>query len=223
MQPKLAGVVAGLVVASLLAASAAGAAAFASPTHQHSAVSDRVDPAKQQVFRNAMGKLWEDHITWTRLFVVSALANLPDTRATAERLLQNQVDIGNAIKPYYGDAAGDRLTALLKDHILIAADLVAAAKAGDSAALTAGQARWETNADDIGALLSGANPDHWTAEHIAAMMREHLALTTSEVVARLNQDWATDIAAYEQIHLHILELADMLSEGIVSQFPERFA
>jgi hypothetical protein len=76
-----------------------------------------------------MRKLWEDHVTWTRLYIVSAVAGLPDAGATAERLLQNQTDIGNAIKPFYGEAAGERLTALLRPHILIAAELVTAAKA----------------------------------------------------------------------------------------------
>src|SRR5688572_11942105 len=74
-------------------------------------------------FRNAMRKLWEDHITWTRLYIVSAAASLPDKDATAQRLLRNQEDIGNAIKPYYGAAAGNQLTALLKDHILGAVEL----------------------------------------------------------------------------------------------------
>ena len=81
-------------------------------------------------FNDAMRKLWEDHVTWTRLYIVSAIAGLPDVQATAERLLQNQTDIGNAIKPFYGNAAGDRLTALLKPHILIAAELVAGASSG---------------------------------------------------------------------------------------------
>jgi hypothetical protein len=58
------------------------------------------------------GKYWGDHLTWTRLFVVSALADSPDLPQTTQRLLQNQVDIGNAIKPFYGDAAGERLTSL---------------------------------------------------------------------------------------------------------------
>src|SRR5678815_2469589 len=77
-------------------------------------------PPSAQGLRNDMRKLWEDHITWTRLYIVSAAANLPNKDATAQRLLQNQTDIGNAIKPFYGDAAGVKLTGLLKDHILIA-------------------------------------------------------------------------------------------------------
>jgi hypothetical protein len=92
-------------------------------------------PTSQAALHDAMRKLWEDHITWTRLFVVSALADLPDKQATTERLLANQVDIGNAIKPYYGDAAGEKLTALLKTHITTAAEVVSAAKAKDNARL----------------------------------------------------------------------------------------
>jgi hypothetical protein len=82
-----------------------------------------------------MRRLWEDHITWTRLFIVSASAALPDKQATTARLLRNQQDIGDAIKPFYGLAAGERLSALLTTHILVAADVLAAAKAGDQAAV----------------------------------------------------------------------------------------
>src|SRR5881396_292768 len=84
-------------------------------------------------FHDAMRKLWEDHVTWTRLFIVSAAAGLPDKDATTQRLLQNQTDIGNAVAELYAADAGNKLTALLRDHILIAANIVAAAKAGDNA------------------------------------------------------------------------------------------
>jgi hypothetical protein len=180
------------------------------------------NPQSRITFRNAMGKYWEDHITWTRLFVISDLSNAPDLPATTQRLLQNQVDIGNAIKPYYGDAAGDQLTALLREHILIAADVVSAAKASDTTALNAHMARWQANADQIGDFLGAANPEQWPAAEMKAMMRQHLDLTTAEVVARLNKDWPADIAAYDRVHLHILVLADDLTNGIVAQFPAAF-
>jgi hypothetical protein len=179
--------------------------------------------AKVVTFRSAMGKLWEDHITWTRMFIISDLEDAPDLQMTTQRLLQNQVDIGDAIKPFYGNAAGDHLSALLRDHILIAADVVAAAKAGDNARLHDQMARWQSNADDIGDYLGSLNPDNWPAASVKAMMHHHLELTTTEAVARLNQDWTGDIAAYDQVHLHILTLADTLTSGIVTQFPEAFA
>jgi hypothetical protein len=169
-----------------------------------------------------MRKLWEDHVTWTRLYIVSAVADLPDADATAQRLLQNQVDIGNAIKPYYGDAAGNQLTALLKDHILQAVSLLQAAKAGDASAVDAAKAEWYANADDIATFLSNANPKHWPLANMKAGMKMHLDHTLAEAIARLQGDTAADIAAYDAVHVHILELADLLSNGIIAQFPNRF-
>lgn len=172
--------------------------------------------------QQAMRKLWEDHITWTRLYIVSALADLPDKGATTQRLLQNQTDIGNAIKPFYGEEAGNKLSVLLKDHILIAADLIAAAKSGETAKKEDAAKRWSANADQMAALLSGANPGNWPLSEMKSMMQEHLNLTTAEVVARLQKDWAADVAAYEKIHEQILHMADMLSKGIIRQFPKKF-
>ena len=171
--------------------------------------------------RADMRKLWEDHITWTRLFIVSALADLPDKDATTKRLLQNQVDIGNAIKPFFGNEAGDKLSALLKDHILIAADIVTAAKANDTPKLESSKTRWVANADEISAFLSGANPKYWPPAEMKAMMREHLDVTTTELMARLNTDWAADVAAYEKVHAQILHMADMLADGIAGKFPDK--
>ena len=175
---------------------------------------------KADDLRADMRKLWEDHVTWTRLFIVSALADLPDKGATTERLLKNQVDIGNAIKPFYGDAAGEKLTALLKDHILIAADIVTAAKGGQTAQVESHKTRWIANADEIAGFLSGANPN-WPAADMKTMMREHLDLTTAELMARLKKDWPAEIAAYEKVHLQILHMADMLAQGIARQHPAK--
>ena len=179
-------------------------------------------PVGRAAFHDAMRKLWEDHVTWTRLYIVSAAAGLPDAQATAGRLLQNQADIGNAIKPFYGDAAGERLTALLRQHILTAADLVTAAKAGNAADVQAASTRWYANADEIADFLSGANPGNWPRETMRAAMRHHLDLTLQEAQARLGGSWAADIAAYDAIHEHILGMADLLASGIISQFPQRF-
>jgi hypothetical protein len=173
-------------------------------------------------FRNQMRKLWEDHIVWTRQFIVSFVADLPDTNTAAGRLLANQDHIGDAIKPYYGDEAGEALSALLRDHILIAADILDAAKRGDSAGVEEANARWHDNADEIADFLSAANPTNWPQAEMREMMDEHLEWTLNEAVARLNADWDADVAAYDRIHRDILHMADMLSIGIIKQFPGRF-
>jgi hypothetical protein len=175
-----------------------------------------------QAFHDAMRKLWEDHITWTRLAIVSLSGDLPDTGQTVQRLLQNQDDIGDAIKPFYGDAAGEQLSALLRDHILIAAEIIQAAKAKDTSAQQDAITLWYANADDIAEFLHSANSENWPLEEMKAMMRDHLDLTLQEAVAYLGGEHAASIAAYDQIHLQALHMADMLSEGIIQQFPKKF-
>jgi hypothetical protein len=184
--------------------------------------SSSAQTAKAVALRTDMRKLWEDHITWTRLAIISLESGSPDTNATVARLLQNQVDIGNAIKPYYGKAAGNELTKQLRAHILIAADVIAAAKAGDSGKLADAQASWVKNADQIAAVLHSVNPRYWKLGAMKAEMHKHLDLTTREAVARLQGNWTADVAAYDKVHQHILHMSDMLSQGITKQFPARF-
>ena len=202
-----------LILVSILILSPSGSAS--------SSIGER-DSAKATALHDAIRKLWEDHITWTRVFIISAVGDLPDKATATDRLLQNQVDIGNAIKPYYGDAAGDKLTTLLKEHITTAAEIVAAAKAGDKAKQDDATKRWFANADQIADFLSGANPKNWPQAEMSSMMHDHLNLTTKEVVARLHGDWAGDIKAYDDVHQQILHMADGLSTGIINQFPKKF-
>jgi hypothetical protein len=187
-----------------------------------SSVNRATEPVPASTFSDAMRQLWEDHITWTRLYIVSAIAGLPDTDATTQRLLQNQTDIGNAIKPYYGDAAGNKLTALLKDHILGAAALLTAAKSGDNAAVQKASDQWYANANDIAAFLNSANPTNWPLDTMQAAMKAHLDQTLAEAVNHLKGNYVADVADYDMVHEHILMMADTLSTGIINQFPDRF-
>jgi hypothetical protein len=204
----------GLTTGLLLVAAACQPVARTGPP----ATSDRIDSV---AFHADMRKLWEDHVTWTRLYIVSAIAGLPDAGPTADRLLQNQADIVSAIAPFYGQAAGAQLTALLREHILTAADLVAAAKAGDANKVAVDKASWYSNANQIADFLAAANPA-WPDAELRDLMRMHLDQTLDEATARLQQNWPADIAAYDAIHLHILHMADVLADGIVAQFPSRF-
>lgn len=190
-------------------------------SHAQSHRSNRDRPSRA-AFDQTMRKLWEDHITWTRLFIVSATADLPDLQATTDRLLRNQSDIGDAITPYYGHAAGSRLTELLRGHILTASDILTAAKAGDTAKLAQAKTAWYANADQIAAFLSTANPKQWKLSEIKASMREHLDLTLAEAVAHLEGRYTDDVAAYDKVHDEILAMSDVLASGIEQEFPKRF-
>jgi hypothetical protein len=178
--------------------------------------------ASQDAFHDQMRKLWEDHVTWTRLAIVTFVDGSPSFDATAARLLQNQTDIGDAIKPFYGTAAGTQLTALLHDHITIAVELLQAAKTGNTAAFDGAKTKWYANANDIADFLASANPRSWPRNVMRADMKTHLDQTLAEASHELHGDYPASVRDYEAIHLHILDMADMLSSGIVKQFPHRF-
>ncbi|PWW08580.1 hypothetical protein DFQ01_101303 [Paenibacillus cellulosilyticus] len=172
-------------------------------------------------FSNEMRRLWIEHIGWTGTYIVSAIAGLEDQQAVLARLLQNQKDIGNAIKPYYGEAAGNQLATLLQEHIMLAGKVIDAAKAGNTADLNKYNAQWHRNADDIARFLATANPN-WNAKELQDMLYTHLKLINDQVAARLKKDWQADILAIDQNEAHMIKFADLLSEGIIKQFPKQF-
>ena len=212
--PLLASVV---MVSSLFAASSAPAAP-AQAKHSKD-VAKHADAAS--ALKQDMRRLWTDHVVWTRDYIVAAVGDQPDATAAANRLMRNQEDIGNAVAKFYGAAAGQQLTTLLKQHISIAVDLIKAAKAGDKAGQQAADDKWQKNAIDIADFLAKANPN-WPKATLVEMMKKHLSTTTDEVVARLTKNWDNDVTAFDAVYDHILHMSDALAEGIVKQFPEKF-
>jgi hypothetical protein len=171
----------------------------------------------------ALRRLWADHVIWTRQYLIAALGGTPDAKPAADRLLKNQEDIGGAIVPFYGQAAGTALTAKLKEHITIAVALIDAAKSADKAKFADEDAKWTKNAEQIADVLSGANPSNWSKKDVVDLLAVHLRLTKEEVTARLEKNWTKDVETFDQIFTEILTLADVLADGIVKQHPERFA
>ena len=196
----------------------ADAVTFAAQGH-HGMLTPRT--AAQQAFHDSMRKLWEDHVTWTRLAIVEFADGSAGFPETATRLLRNQDDIGDAIKPFYGQAAGEQLSALLHDHITIAVEVLKAARSGDTPAFADANARWYANANDIADFLAAANPRFWPKAAMRADMRTHLDQTLPEASDELSGNYAGSVADYDAVHAHILDMADMLSAGIIGQFPGR--
>ena len=166
-------------------------------------------------------KLWQDHVLWTRDFIKSDLAGLEDKDKVLERLLKNQDDIGASIKPYYGEEAGKKLAQLLREHISIGGQVVDAAKGGKKDELEKYNKLWYENADKIAVFLSGLN-SNWPNKQLKDALYKHLQFVTNQVVARLNKNWAADIDAYDKGEDHMLMFADIISEGIIKQFPQKF-
>jgi hypothetical protein len=178
-----------------------------------------MNPGHELALRQGMRELWGEHVVWTRDYIIAATSDNPSAQTALDRLMKNQEDIGRAIAPYYGPSAGSRLTTLLEDHIRIAGEVVAAAKANHTAKLNDADRRWHDNAAEIATFLSEANP-HWPRADLQAILDEHLALTTQEATHRLHKMWAEDQATFDKVFDQAMAMADHLAEGILKQFPE---
>lgn len=170
---------------------------------------------------NNIRMLWEQHGAWTRMAITSMVFGLPDEALVTNRLLQNPVDFANALKLFYGDKIASKFSDLLKSHLVIASQLVKAAKAGNNKAAIEAEKKWYENADEIATFLAYINP-YWSKESWKSMLHQHLALVKTEAVALLTKDYAAGIKVYDKIESQALEMADMMAEGIIKQFPYKF-
>jgi hypothetical protein len=179
------------------------------------------DSSAVTALHSAMRTLWAQHMEWTYGTVVAFAGDSPALQATLTRLLRNQSDIGTAVGTYYGSAAGQRLTDLLTTHINEAVPVLTAAKAGDTEALNKAVEDWYANAQDIADFLSAANPA-WKQDEMRQMMKEHITQTIGYASDVLGGNWADAVTKYDAAEAHMTDMADMLSDGIVAQFPKKF-
>jgi len=178
-------------------------------------------PKAEADLKNYLRMLWEQHVVWTRLTILSMVFGLPDVDLVTDRLLRNPKDFESALKPLYGDKAASKFADLFKSHLVIAAQLVKAAKSGDTKAAADAEKNWYANADEIAAFLGSINP-YWSENNWRTMLHTHLALTKSEAVDMLTKNYAGGISTFDEIEKQALEMADMMTYGIVKQFSNKF-
>jgi hypothetical protein len=175
----------------------------------------------EQTLSNHMRLLWEQHVYWTRMLILSMAFGLPDTEFVANRLLRNPKDFEAALRPFYGEDIAAKFAELFTSHLTIAAELVKAAMAGNSDAAADAEKRWYANADQIAAFFGSLNP-YWSAQEWQKMLYDHLAMTKTEAVDILTQGYMNSIGTFENIEQQAMVMADTMTRGIVKQFPQQF-
>lgn len=173
---------------------------------------------EQVALLNRLRLLWSQHVLWTRSFIISTAAALGDLESVTKRLLRNPGDFAALLTLFYGPRAAAHFQELFTQHLLIAADLVNAAKRGDTAAADEARRKWYANADELAAFFTGANP-FWSEARWRKMLYSHLAMTEQEATLRLTGKYAEDVAIYDDIEREAMEMADEMFYGLIQQFP----
>ncbi len=166
---------------------------------------------------NTFRRLWNEHVLWTRLFILSTAFSLPDLQFVTDRLLQNPDDFARELKPFYGERNAMQFKKLLTDHLLIAAQLVNAAKAGDTVEADKQRRRWYANAEDIARFLAYINR-FWNENEWRDLLFDHLHMTEDEAVFILSGKYIDGIKEYDNIQAEALRMADVMTSGIIRQF-----
>ncbi len=166
---------------------------------------------------NTLRELWTEHVLWTRFFIVSTAFKLPDLPFVTDRLLQNPGDFAKVLSVFYGKDIAKKFEKLLTEHLLIAAELVNALKACKHAKAEALRKKWFANAKDIAEFLACINP-YWNERTWKELLFEHLRLTEEEAELYLDCRFEKSIRVYDKIQDQALEMADVMTNGIVRQF-----
>lgn len=190
--------------------------------HANAALHKKARRTKTVRIYSNMRTLWDHHMQWTWDTIVAFAAESPGLEPTLNRLLKNQKDIGNAVKPYYGKKAGNQLAQLLTEHIELAVPVLTAAKEGDQAGLDKAISNWYVNAEQIGDFLAKANKKNWKRATMRKMMRGHITQTVTYASDVLNGNWTSAVRNYDRAQSHMTQMADQLAGGIISQFPKKF-
>ena len=179
-----------------------------------------VTPYEVQL-RLAMRDAWTTHARWTSSYVLSSLAGLPDSGRVKTRLLESASDVADALRPYYPGLTVPQLAILLKHDVLLVASVVAAVGGGDSAAITVAYNNWSAGTDSVVQFFARTNPN-WPDAKLGDPMRRYQDQTRRQIIARARQDWMADVAASDQAHIDAQSIADLLTAGLVKQFPDKF-
>lgn len=173
--------------------------------------------SSQVVLSDKLRTLWEQHVFWTRSFIISTASDLGDLEAVTNRLLRNPKDFAEIFAMFYGESIAHAFEELFTQHLLIAADLVNAAKKNDTKGVEDARQRWYKNADEIAAFLAKINP-YWDKETWQNLLYSHLQMTEEEAVLRLSQKYAEDVQIFDVIEAEALKMSDYMFCGFIKYF-----
>jgi len=173
-------------------------------------------------FRGYLRSLWEYQVIWTRSYIVSVMSDLDDVSVIEEKLIKNQELGGEAIKPYYGNMFGNILAGLLRQHAVIATEIISATKSGNIEELKKAKKKGRANANRLAFFLSLSRNPLFNKQTLKDLFYKYLDYLEMQAELGIKKDATAEIKAYDDALEQALKIADLLAEGVIRQFPEKF-
>lgn len=135
--------------------------------------------------------------------------------------MQNPRDFEMALRTFYGDDNAAALSQLMMNQLTIATDLVNAMMNADTEAQANAERRWNDNVEEMASFLNGIN-SNWAEADLRNMFQSNLDLLKQLVSDMMARDFEASNATFANIERQAMEMADMMTQGIVRQFPQYF-
>lgn len=172
--------------------------------------------------RAALRDLWVAHIFWVRGVVFATLAKNGSAATAAEQaVVANAKDIADAIAPFYGQPASEKLFSLLAGHYGAIKEYLEAAVKKDAAAESKATDHLTANAQEIAGFLSGANPN-LPKETLEELLLAHGAHHLQQIQEVQAGQYDKEAATWSAMKGHIYVIADALTDALAKQFPDKF-
>jgi hypothetical protein len=179
------------------------------------------DPYLIKKFQMGSRNLWNDHAWRIRNFIVSYLNSTSDVETATAWVVENISDLSNVVKVYYGEDAASKFQTILKAVVDRVIEKLRAAKSGESVSTISEEDAGTLN--DLAVFLDTANPTYWKKEVVLPILQKIFSLWLNQMLARIAGEWNMDLQYTDEIHEHLLKLADIFSSGIIGQFPNSFS
>lgn len=163
----------------------------------------------------SMRKLWNDHIVWTRQYMISEMNNLPDKEAVLTRLRANARSISEEMSELHPSVDEQTMVSMLDSTVLFVTKLIFETNVGGTRT-----GAYETKEvlmklmDRMALYLNSVN-EGWKLPEMKMLLQGYLNETHNEILARKNQIWDADIAAYDRLNNHVLKIADAFASGTI--------
>jgi hypothetical protein len=171
-------------------------------------------PAEKVDLKAALRKLFSDHGIFTSFVIHSIVDGTEDVNDMVKRILQNQVDIGNQLKPIIGEEKAKRLTYLLLQHIELASDVMKAAKSESKNVLVINKMKLFDNSRKVAEFLTSLNPEKLPLQATKEMFDMHNQFVIDMTVARLSKEFAKEIRLFDAYFNELLEMSDSIYNAL---------
>jgi hypothetical protein len=187
---------------------------------------------KTLVFRMDSRTMWTRYSLGMINYSVSSFGGLGSTPSVEKNLAKSAAAIGEFFIPYYGITAGNKIGSLLVVLANNGTKVVDAIK--NKKDITPYMVIWSKQIDELASYLNELNPGQYPLDLLTEQFNNLVKLWAEDFQARYDGNFITDSIALDSIlkiavsgipnHVNkgYTSIADILSRGIIAQFPLSF-